>query len=239
MKTLSIVIPCYNEAATLTPCLERVLTLKSRTLALDVIIVNDGSTDGSAELAIALAKQHPQVRCLDLPKNTGKGAAVRMGFAAARGDFVVVQDADLEYDPADLKRLLAPLLNDTADVVLSSRFAGSDVHRVMYYWHSVGNRVLTTLSNMCTDLNLTDMESGYKIFSRAIVQELLPRLTSDRFGFEPEVVAHCGRLAKQGHCRIYEVGVSYRGRTYAEGKKIGVRDGVAAVWSILKYNLWT
>ena len=229
MATLSVVVPCYNEVATLESLVDAVEAVP---LAVDkeIILVDDGSTDGSRELIrTKLADRVSQV--IFHERNQGKGAALRTGFAAAQGSMVIVQDADLEYDPRDYNKLLAPILEGRADVVYGSRFSGGDSHRVLYFWHSIGNRLLTLLSNMLTDLNLTDMEVCYKVFRREVLEQLT--IEESRFGFEPEITAKVARLG----CRIYEVGVSYAGRTYDEGKKIGWRDGLRAVWCILKYNL--
>ena len=230
MATLSIVIPCFNEGRTLTRCVEQVLRIAETQLSLQLIIVDDGSTDDSLAVARRLQVQHPEVSVVAHERNQGKGAALRTGFAHAAGDFVAVQDADLKYDPADLKRMADPLLRDEADVVLGSRFLSAGAHRVLFFWHSLGNRFLTLLSNMMTDLNLTDMECGYKMFRRDVLRRI--ELEESRFGFEPEVVAKLAQL----RVRIFEMGVSYRGRTYAEGKKIGVKDGVQALYCILHYN---
>jgi len=230
---LSIVIPCYNEERTLKDCVDTVLAIQDDNLELELIIVDDCSTDKSLLLARGLAEKIPGLLVLHHEKNQGKGAALRSGIAKATGEFVAIQDADREYDPMDLKKLLVPLRLDVADVVLGSRFLSSGFHRVLYYWHSVGNRFLTELSNMLTDLNLTDMETCYKVFRREIIQSI--PIEENRFGFEPEIVA---KIA-QRRLRIYEMGISYRGRTYAEGKKIGVRDGWRALYCILKYNLPT
>jgi glycosyltransferase involved in cell wall biosynthesis len=198
----------------------------------ELILVDDCSTDGSGTLMDAIAARHGGVvQCLRHPVNRGKGAALRTGFAAATGDCVMVQDADLEYDPAEIPKLLRPVLDGVADAVFGSRFAGGECHRVLYYWHSVGNRFLTLLSNMMTNLNLTDMEVGYKLFRREVIQAI--RLREDRFGFEPEVTAKVARIRG---VRIYETGISYRGRTYEEGKKIGWKDGLRAIYCILKYR---
>ena len=222
---VSVVMPAFNEA-------ERVVTAIQRVLAQDfvseLIVVDDGSSDGTPDLVESVEDE--RIRVIRQPINRGKGAALRTGFAAATAPFVAVHDADLEYDPADIGRLLPPLRDGRADVVYGSRFIGSDEHRVLYYWHSVGNRILTTLSNMATNINLTDMETCTKVFRREVIQEL--NLEEDRFGFEPEVTA---KVATGGY-RIYEVGVSYSGRTYAEGKKIGWRDGLRAVYVIGKHS---
>lgn len=228
--TLSVVIPCYNEAHTLEPCLARVLAIADPELALELIIVDDGSTDESLAVARALARQHPQVAVMALPRNQGKGAALREGFRHAHGEFVAVQDADLEYDPADLKRLLRPLRAGMADVVLGSRFLSGGEHRALHFWHAVANSLVTLLSNMFTDLNLTDIETGYKIFRREVIQRVT--IEEHRFGFEPEIVAKIARL----RLRIYEMGISYYGRTYAEGKKIGMKDAFRALYCIIRYS---
>lgn len=222
---LSVIIPAYNEERTIRRVVEAVAGVG---LDTQIIVVDDGSTDATGAIAGALAG----VEVVRHDRNRGKGAAVRSGISAASGEVVVVQDADLEYDPRDLPRLLAPIAEGRADVVFGSRFAGGEGHRVLYFWHSVGNRVLTLASNMLTNLNLTDMEVGYKLFRREVLAAIT--IEEDRFGFEPEITAKVAR----GRWRIYEVGVSYSGRTYEEGKKIGWRDGVAALWCILKYNLF-
>jgi glycosyltransferase involved in cell wall biosynthesis len=226
---LSIVIAAYNERATLPLLLERVLSVP---LSIDreVIVVDDCSTDGTREW-LSQTNLPANVRVLYQDRNQGKGAALRTGLAAATGDLVVVQDADLEYDPIEYPRLIRPILDDKADVVYGSRFSGGDSHRVLYFWHAMGNQFLTLLSNVFTDLNLTDMETCHKVFRREVIQRVT--IEEDRFGFEPEITA---KIAKMG-VRIYEVGISYAGRTYEEGKKIGWKDGVHAVWCILKYNL--
>lgn len=222
---LSVVIPCYNESATVETVVEQVL---ASPYTAEVVIVDDGSTDGTRDILAGLS--HPQVRVLLQPHNQGKGAALRRGFAEATAEYVVVQDADLEYDPAEYGALVQPLADGLADVVYGSRFISSRPHRVLYFWHSVGNRFLTTLSNMFTNLNLTDMETCYKAFRRDVIHSVV--VEEDRFGFEPEVTA---KVARAGW-RVYEVGISYNGRTYAEGKKIGWRDGVRALWCILKFS---
>lgn len=228
---LSLVIPCYNEEKTLESCIEKVLEIEDEDLELELIIVDDCSKDASRSVAARLAERIPGLVLLQHDVNQGKGAALRTGIRQATGDFVAIQDADLEYDPMDLKRLLVPLRKGEADVVLGSRFLSHGYHRVLYFWHSLGNRFLTLLSNMLTDLNLTDMETCYKVFRRDVIQQIV--IEENRFGFEPEVVAKIAQL----RLRIYEMGISYRGRTYAEGKKIGMKDGFRALYCILKYNL--
>lgn len=225
VRCLSVVIPCFNEAATIKEILSRVL---ESPYTAEVVVVDDGSTDATLELAHSVAD--PRVRVFAQPSNQGKGAALRRGFAEASSEFVVVQDADLEYDPSDYGVLLEPLLDGRADVVYGSRFLADRPHRVLYFWHSVGNQLLTTLSNMFTNLNLTDMETCYKAFRGEVIQSIT--IEEDRFGFEPEITAKLAR----GRWRIYEVGISYAGRTYDEGKKIGWRDGIQAVRCILRYS---
>ncbi len=227
---LSVVIPVYNEEKTLSTIFEAV---KAVPIRKQIILVDDCSRDGSWAVMQSLKGDSMNtVECLRHEKNRGKGAALRTGFAAAKGDAVIIQDADLEYDPNEYPQLLAPILAGKADVVYGSRFMGGAPHRVLYYWHSVGNHFLTTLSNWFTDLNLTDMETCYKVFRTEVIKNILPRLQQDRFGFEPEITA---RVA-HADLRVYEVGISYSGRTYKEGKKIGMKDGFKAVWCILKYH---
>jgi len=219
------VIPVYNEEARVREALKRVI---QQPFVKEILVIDDGSTDNS--LSIISEIQDPRLRVLQAPVNRGKGAALRWGFSEATAPFVAVHDADLEYDPAEIERLLVPLRDGRADVVYGSRFMGADEHRVLYYWHSVGNKFLTTLSNMVTNLNLTDMETGTKVFRRDVIQSI--ELKEDRFGFEPEITA---KTARRGD-RIYEVGISYSGRTYAEGKKISWKDGFRAIWVIFKYS---
>ena len=227
--TLSVVIPCYNERRTIRPLVDAVRGCGVS--PVEIIVVDDGSTDGTREtLAGEIAPLVSKI--IRHEKNQGKGAALRTGFRHATGDFVVVQDADLEYDPREFPRLMQPLAEGRADVVFGSRFMGGAPHRVLYYWHSVGNKFITTLSNILTNLNLTDVECCHKMFRREIIQGIT--LEENRFGFEPEITAKVARRK----LRLYEVGVSYSGRTYAEGKKIGWRDGLAAIFAILKYNIW-
>ena len=223
---LSLVMPAFNEEGTIIAALERCLV---QPFVLEVIVVDDGSTDKTVALLETI--DDSRVRVIQHSHNQGKGAAIRTGITAAAGEYIGIQDADLEYDPADLARLLVPLDQGLADVVYGSRFMSNDYHRVLYYWHSVGNRLLTTASNMLTNINLTDMETCYKVFRRELIQSI--PLQEDRFGFEPEITV---KLAKR-NVRIYEVGISYAGRTYAEGKKIGWKDGVSAIRCLVKYKL--
>jgi len=223
-------MPVYNERATLQYVVERVLAVPLD-LEIELLCVDDGSTDGSREILAGLAAEYPQLRVFLQPRNQGKGAALRRGIQEATGDFVVIQDADLEYDPADFPLLLEPLIEGKADVVFGSRFLGSGPHRVLYFWHSVANSLLTLLSNSLTNINLSDMETCYKAFRREVIQSI--PIEENRFGFEPEITV---KVAKR-RLRIYEVGISYFGRTYEEGKKIGWKDAVRALWCLLKYSV--
>ena len=225
---LSVVMPVYNEQATLREVVSRVLAVP---LEVELICVDDGSRDGSREILAELQIDHPQIRVMLQPKNMGKGAALRCGIQEATGDFIIIQDADLEYDPSDYPALLGPLIEDKADVVYGSRFLGAGPHRVLYFWHSVGNSILTLISNALTNMNMTDMETCYKVFRREILQSI--PIEEDRFGFEPEITV---KISKR-RLRVYEVGIGYWGRTYEEGKKISWRDGFRALWCLLKYSL--
>jgi len=229
---LSIVIPCFNEKETIDAILERVLAAPL-SLEKEMVIVDDGSTDGTRERLAEWERRKPGlIRVIYRDHNEGKGAALRTGFKAAAGEVILIQDSDLEYDPGDYLRLLKPILDGKADVVYGSRFVGGEAHRVLYFWHYVINKYLTLLCNMVTNLDLTDIEVGYKVFRREVLQKV--HLKENRFGFEPEVTIKMSRLK----CRVYEVGISYSGRTYQEGKKIGWRDGVRALFVILKYGFF-
>ncbi len=227
-KKLSVIIPVYNEEKTVVKLIKAVLAVRLP-LSKELIVVNDGSSDSTAKVLAGIKNR--QIKIINQKVNCGKGAAIRTGLKIASGDILVIQDADLEYDPREYKLLLAPILAGKADAVFGSRFAGSGPHRVLYFWHMIGNSLLTLMSNTLTNLNLSDMETCYKMFTREVARKI--KLEEDRFGLEPELTA---KIAKM-NCRIYEVGISYSGRNYDEGKKIGWKDGLWAIWCIIKYNL--
>ena len=228
--SLSVVVPCYNEARTLESCIRRLLDIQDEDLSLEIILVDDKSEDASLTIADSLAAERPEIVVLRHERNRGKGAALRTGFARARCEIVAIQDADLEYNPAELRKLINPILRGDADVVFGSRFLTAEEHRVLFFWHALGNSFLTLLSNMFTDLNLTDMETCYKVMRREILSRI--ELEEDRFGIEPELTAKLAHLRP----KIFEVGISYHGRTYSDGKKIGWKDGFRALYCVLKYN---
>ncbi len=237
MRSLSLVIPCNNEESTLAGIVEEVLKLRSSDLGLELVIVDDCSKDSSRAVAERLAADHPEIKLCFHEKNRGKGAALKTGFLAATGDYVGIQDADMEYDPRDYTKMLRPLVDGRADVVCGSRYVKREDRIVLRWWHTAMNRFLTWWSNVLSDLDVTDMETCYKLFRREIIQKIAPCLKEERFGFEPEVVARVACLARKEGLRVSEVAISYRPRSFKEGKKIGWRDGVRALWCIFKYNL--
>ncbi len=235
LKKLSIIIPCYNEGNLIAGVLENVLRTKpDYNLEKEIIVVNDGSTDGTKEAINKFCENNPSVLVINHEKNLGKGASIKTALQNIRGDVVIIQDADWEYDPNDYNKMLQPIANGHADVVYGSRFMGTGPHRVLFFFHTIGNKLLTFLSNLFTGLNLTDMETGYKMFKTDILRQI--NLKENRFGFEPEVTAKVSRLPG---IRIYEVGIAYYGRTYSDGKKINWKDGLHAMWCILKYNIFS
>lgn len=231
---LSVIIPVYNEAKTVAQIIDAIWAVNVGNLEKEIIIVDDGSTDGTRELLQRFIGDN-RYRIIFQQRNQGKGAALRSGFKEATGDFIIMQDADLEYDPQEYPVLLEPLLQGKADVVYGSRFMGGRPHRVLFFWHYVGNRALTLFSNIFTDLNLTDMETGYKAFTKIALRQILPELKANKFDIEPEITA---RVAQKKLC-LYEVGIAYYGRTYEEGKKIRLKDAFSAVWAIIKFNLFS
>lgn len=233
MKKISIIIPCYNESKTIIKILKKVSKANTLGLEKEIIIVNDGSKD-STEVVLEKFKKRKLFKIISHKKNLGKGSALKTGLLVSTGDIVLIQDADLEYDPKEYPLLINPILNKSADVVYGSRFLGGQEHRVLYYWHSVMNKFLTTLSNMFTNINLTDMETCYKVFRGNLIRKIAPNLKSKKFGFEPEITA---KISKIKNIKIYEVGISYFGRTYEEGKHIGWKDGLEAIYTIIKYNI--
>lgn len=235
MKKISIIIPCYNEEKLITAVLEKVLqTRLNYNLEKQIVVVNDGSTDGSTNAINQFCERHPSVSSIHQQKNSGKGAAIKAALTRTDGDIIIIQDADFEYDPTDYNKMIQPIFDGHADVVYGSRFIGAGPHRVLFFFHTIGNKFLTFLSNLFTGLNLTDMETGYKMFRADVLKQI--RLKENRFGFEPEVTAKASRIKR---IRFYEVGIAYYGRTYSDGKKIKWTDGVYAIWCILKYNIFS
>lgn len=235
MKTLSLVIPVYNEEATLRDIVDEVLKIQTEEIQLELVLVDDCSTDNSYNIALQIGQETPCVKVFKHEKNMGKGAALRTGFMSATGDYIGIQDADMEYDPKDYLKLIRPLMEDKADVVYGSRYLQQDTRRILYFWHTFMNKGLTLLTNMYTNLDITDMETCYKLFKREVIQEIAPKLKENRFGFEPEVTVYVA----QGKYRVYECAISYNPRTFEEGKKIGAKDGLRALYCILHYGAHT
>jgi len=233
-KKLSIVIPCYNEKATIEKLVKEVLDVNLGSTEKEIIIVDDGSSDGTREILSRLSKKHPEIKLIFQEYNQGKGAALKKGILESSGDVLIIQDADLEYDPIEYIRLLYPIEREHADVVYGSRFIGGEPHRIIYFRNQIANKFLTSFSNLLTGLNLTDMETCYKMIKGDLARELANNLKAKRFGFEPEITA---RIAKS-HARVYEIGISYYGRSKEEGKKIGLKDGLKAIWEIIYFNLF-
>lgn len=231
IESLSIIIPVFNEEKTIEEVVNTVLSVDVLGLEKELIIINDGSTDSTAKILARIEKKN--IKIFEHNQNKGKGAALKTGFSEATGDIVLIQDADLEYDPKDYQKILKPIVDKKASVVFGSRFMGGNPHRVLYFWHYIGNKVLTTFSNMLTNLNLTDMEVCYKVFTKDVIESIAPKLESSGFGIEAEITAYVSKL----NVPIYEVGISYFGRTYEEGKKINWKDGIITFWKIIKYNL--
>ncbi|TSC96875.1 MAG: family 2 glycosyl transferase [Parcubacteria group bacterium Athens0714_26] len=231
MKKISIIIPSYNEKNTIEEIIRQVKSVNLGGIEKEIIVVDDGSKDGTRDIL----KTIPDIKYIFHEKNQGKGGAIKTGFCSATGDIVMIQDADLEYDPSEYPRLIAPIVSGRADVVYGSRFVGGDPHRVLYVYHYMANRFLTALSNLLNGLTLTDMETCYKVFKKEVIDSFKDKLVSKRFGIEPELTARVGK----GNWRVYEIGISYYGRTYEEGKKINWKDGLAAIWHIIKFNLFS
>lgn len=236
LKIISIIVPVFNEKNTLESIIKKVEKADVLGLEKEIIIVDDGSNDGTSEIA---KKYENKYKVFFNKRNKGKGNAVIQGMKNAAGDIIIIQDSDSEYNPDEYAKLLKPILEGEADVVYGSRFIGSEPHRILYFWHYVGNKLLTLFSDMFSNLNLTDMETGYKVFKKEIIDLVLPKMKSSDFGFEPEITARIAKLSKLGKCRIYEVGISYSGRTYQEGKKINWKDGMKAIWYVIKYNIFS
>lgn len=235
LKKLSIIIPCYNEINLVGKILDKIISAQlGYSIEKEIIVIDDASTDGTESVLLDYARRHPIIKVIRQPKNSGKGAAVQTALQVITGEVIIIQDADLEYDPKDYNKMLAPIIDGYADVVYGSRFMGEGPHRVLFFFHTIGNKFLTFLSNLFTGLNLTDMETGYKMFKTEVLKQV--RIKENRFGFEPEITAKISRIK---NIRIYETGIAYYGRTYYEGKKINWADGLHAIWCVLKYNIFS